>query len=213
VAAHLKLGPIEVEQLVAGCAKRRSLRQIAPSLGVSHSTLSRRMAGDPFLRARIREAEKREARRARDRERKRQAKARREAALAQAGGATAGLAGSLPEHEQPFLAVSSPAGEQEPSAQVVAAASAAPRGAKTRPHGRRDELRLARRILLDRSASWEAREVARDRLVELLDATRSNGRPAHSLQLAAAAAIMKDPARTDLYAPPRRSAGRRRPQR
>ena len=156
-----KLGPIELEQLVAALGAGRSLRQIAPSLGVDHSTLSRRIASDPFLSARIREAEKREARRASDRERKRRAKARREAALAPGGAVTAGHdAGSLPEHEQPFGAVSSPEGEQEASEQVPAAGSEAPPGARTRPHGRRDELRLARRILHDRTASWEARELA-----------------------------------------------------
>jgi hypothetical protein len=52
----------------------------------------------------------------------------------------------------------------------------------SRPYGRRDELRAARRIQLDLSASYEARQAARERLLELLQATRSNGRPAYSLQ-------------------------------
>ena len=207
MTARRKLGPIELEQLVAARGAGRSLRQIAPALGVDHSTLSRSIAGDPVLRVRIREAEKREARRARDRERKRKAKARRAGELAKRDAVTAHPdAASLPEQEQPFLAVPSPVGEREPSAQVAAAPSEAPPGARTRPHGRRDELRLARRILHDRTASWEAREVALEKLVELLDATRSNGRPAYSLQLAAAAAIMKNPDLTDAYAPPRRSS-------
>jgi hypothetical protein len=83
----------------------------------------------------------------------------------------------------------------------------------TRPHGRRDQLRLARRILLDRNAPFEDRELALERLVELLQARRSNGRPAYSLQLAAARAIMQNPDRIDAYAPPTRSSRRRRPPR
>ena len=40
VAAHRKLGPIEVEQIVAARGAGRSLREIAAALGVSHSTVS-----------------------------------------------------------------------------------------------------------------------------------------------------------------------------
>jgi hypothetical protein len=84
---------------------------------------------------------------------------------------------------------------------------------RTRPHGRRDELRLARRILLDRSASVEARLQALETLGELLHATRSNGRPAYSLRLAAVAAIFKNPDFIDLFAPATGSPGRRRQRR
>jgi hypothetical protein len=83
----------------------------------------------------------------------------------------------------------------------------------TRPHGRRDELRLARRILLDRTASFEARELALERLGELLEARRSNGRPAYWLRQAAAKAILQNPDYIDAFAPPTRSSGRRRPPR
>jgi hypothetical protein len=207
MAARRKLGPVEVEQLVAARASGRSLRQIARSLGVDHSTLSRRIAGDAVVRARIRAAEKREGRRARDRERKRRAKAGREARLAPGGATAAGPdSGSVPEQEQRFVAVRSPEGEQERSERRVAAASGARRGVRTRPHGRRDELRLARRILRDRSASVEARLLALEKLRELLHATRSNGRPAYSLRLEAVAAILKNPDLIDLLAPARGSA-------
>jgi hypothetical protein len=213
VAARRKLGPVEVEQLVAARASGRSLRQIAPSLGVDHSTLSRRITGDPVLRARIREAEKREARRARDRERKRRVKASRETTLAAAGAGTAGRdAGSAPAQEQP-VAVPFFEGGHERSEQGSAAVSEERRAVRTRPHGRRDELRLARRILLDRSASVEARLQALETLGELLHATRSNGRPAYSLRLAAVAAIFKNPDVIDLFAPATGSPGRRRQRR
>jgi len=165
VPAIRKLDWAAVEQIVAARAAGRSLRQVAAELGVSHSTVSRRIGRDPQLRARIRAAGKREARRTRDRERKARAKARREAGLE---------LGSRPEQGQRSVASPSPG---------------------TRPHGRRDELRAARRILLDLTASFEAREVARETLLELLKATRSNGRPAYSLRLAAAKAIYDDPAR------------------
>jgi hypothetical protein len=118
--------------------------------------------------------------------------------------------GSVPEHEQPFLAVRSREGEHERSEQGSAAASEVRRGARTRPHGRRDELRLARRILHDRSASVEARLLALEKLGELLDATRSNGRAAYALQLGAAAAILKNPDSIDLFAPASGSSRRRR---
>jgi hypothetical protein len=81
-----------------------------------------------------------------------------------------------------------PRGEQE-----------APRVSRTRPHGRRDELRAARRIILDLTASFEARQAARETLRELLRATRSNGRPAYSLQQAAAKALLNDPVRLQEY--------------
>jgi len=64
----------------------------------------------------------------------------------------------------------------------------------TRPHGRRGELRAARRVLLDLTASFEAREAARETLLELLEAKRSNGRSAYSLRHAAAKALYDDPA-------------------
>ena len=110
-------------------------------------------------------AKKREARRARDRERKARAKARRAAGLEP---------GSRPEPGQHSVARPSPG---------------------TRPHGRRGELRAARRILLDLTASFEAREAARQTLLELLEARRSTGHPAYSLHLAAAKALFDDPAR------------------
>jgi hypothetical protein len=49
-------------------------------------------------------------------------------------------------------------------------------------------------LVRDLGAPFEAREAALETLLELLEATRSNGRPAYSLQLAAAKAIMADPA-------------------
>jgi hypothetical protein len=63
----------------------------------------------------------------------------------------------------------------------------------TRPHGRRDELRAARRVLLDQTASLEARGAALETLAGLLKATRSNGRPAYSLRLEAAKALLANP--------------------
>jgi hypothetical protein len=69
----------------------------------------------------------------------------------------------------------------------------AARVSPTRPHGRRDELRAARHILLDQTASLEAREAARETLVELLEAKRWSGRPAYSLRQAAAKALFDDP--------------------
>lgn len=192
MAAPRKLGSIEVELLVAGRASGRSLRQIARSLGVAHSTLSRRIAGDSVLRARICEVEKREARRARDRERKRRARAGRKAGLAQGGAESANV----------------DAGQA-----AMAAVSAARRGVRTRPHGRRDELRLARRILLDRDAPVGARMLALEQLIELLDATRSNGQPAYSLRLAAVSAILKNPVLVDKVAAASGSSRRRRQRR
>jgi Helix-turn-helix domain len=214
MAARRKLGPVEVERLVAARASGRSLRQIAQSLGVDHSTLSRRIASDPVVRARIGEAEKREARRARDRERKRRAKARREAALAQSGATATGRdAGSAPEQEQPFAVAPAPEDGHDRSEQGSAAGAAGRRGVRTRPHGRRDELRLARRILHDRSASVEARLLALEKLGALLHATRTNGQPAYSLRLGAVAAILKNPDYVDLFAPASGSSGRRRRRR
>jgi hypothetical protein len=67
----------------------------------------------------------------------------------------------------------------EPQPAERATSEAAP-VRRTRPYGRRDELRAARRIQLDLSASYEARQAARERLLELLQVTRSNGRPAYS---------------------------------
>ena len=180
-----KLDAVAVEQLVAACGAGRSLRQVAASLGLSHSTLSRRIRHDPELRARISAAKKREARRARDRERKARAKARREAGLQPA---------AHPEQGQRFAARPAPGGEQELRERAPQVAPDAAHS-RTRPHGRRDELRAARRILVDPTASFEAREAARETLLELLEATRSNGRPAYSLQLAAAKALRDDPAR------------------
>jgi hypothetical protein len=63
----------------------------------------------------------------------------------------------------------------------------------TRPHGRRDELRAARRVLHDQRATLEARGAALETLSGLLEATRSNGRPAYSLRLEAAKAILANP--------------------
>jgi hypothetical protein len=63
----------------------------------------------------------------------------------------------------------------------------------TRPHGRRDELRAARRVLLDQTASLEACDAALCTLAGLLEATRSNGRPAYSLRLEAAKALLANP--------------------
>lgn len=63
----------------------------------------------------------------------------------------------------------------------------------TRPHGRRDELRAARRVLLDQTASLQARAAAVETLADLLSAERSNGRPAYSLRLAAAKALLVNP--------------------
>jgi hypothetical protein len=201
VPAIRKLGPIELEQLVAERGAGRSLRQIAVSLGLSHSTLSRRIRSDVFLRARIRAAERREARRARDRERKREAKVRRENALASA---------RVREPERRSPAATFPMSEQEPLQQLPECASEETHvlPSRTRPHGRRDELRLCRRILLDRSDSFEARELALETLGELLDATRSNGSPAHMLRLGAAMALLENPAVADLFAPPRRARAR-----
>jgi hypothetical protein len=203
VGAHRRLDPIAIEQIVAARGAGHSYRQIGASLGVSHSTVSRLVASDPLLRARIRSAETREGRRARDRERKRREKARREAGRE---------VGAAPEHEQRSLTAFSPDGEHEPWERVEARFVEAAR-VTTRPHGRRDELRLARRILLDRNASFDARELALERLLELLEATRSNGRPAYSLRHAAAKAISQNPDYIDEYAPPTRSSGRRRRRR
>lgn len=63
----------------------------------------------------------------------------------------------------------------------------------TRPHGRRDELRTARRVLHDQTATLEARDAALETLAGLLKATRSNGRPAYSLRLEAAKAVLSSP--------------------
>jgi len=76
----------------------------------------------------------------------------------------------------------------------VPAGQRRPELSSSRPHGRRDELRAGGRILRDLGASFEARAQARETLLELLEATRANGRPAYSLQLAAAKALMDDPA-------------------
>jgi hypothetical protein len=78
----------------------------------------------------------------------------------------------------------------------------------TRPHGRRDELRAARRVLLDQTASLEARAAAIETLVDLLSAKRPNGRPASSLRLAAAKALLANPTLYDptLWAPEMRPA-------
>jgi len=183
VGADRTLDPIALEQIVAARGAGHSYRRIGASLGVSPSTVSQLVVSDPLLRARIRAEERREQRRARDRERKRRAKARRQAGL------------------------------EQPGAEAALAQGRRAARATTRPHGRRDELRLARRILLDRTASVEARELALERLAELLDATRSNGRPAYSLQRAAAKAILQNPGYIDLFAPPTRSSRRRRPPR
>jgi hypothetical protein len=80
----------------------------------------------------------------------------------------------------------------------------------TRPHGRRDELRAARRVLLDRTASLQARAAASETLVDLLSAERSNGRPAYSLRLAAAKALLANPTLYDpaLWALVTRAASR-----
>jgi len=160
VAARRKLDRDAGERIVAERGAGRSFRQIGALLGVCHSTVWRRVSGDPVLRARIAAAAKREARRARDRGRKARARAARKAAIGQ--GAAAG-------QRRPGLSSS-------------------------RPHGRRDELRAEGRILRDLGASFEARAQARETLLELLEATRANGRPAYSLQLAAAKALMDDPA-------------------
>ncbi len=198
-----KLDAVAVEQIVAWKGAGQSDRRIAATLGVSHSTVSRRIRSDPELRVRIHAAKKREARRARDRERKARAKARREPGLGP---------GSRSEPEQRSRARPSPAGEQalgERGTQVAgetARSEAAP-VSRTRPHGRRDELRVARRIILDLTASFEARQAARETLLELLEAKRSNGRPAYSLSLAAAKALRDDPARIAAYRP---LPGRRR---
>ena len=84
----------------------------------------------------------------------------------------------------------------------------AARVSRTRPHGRRDELRVARRILLDARASLEARDAARETLLELLHATRSNGRPAYSLRQTAAKALMNDPYRKQEYTRPSASCSK-----
>ena len=92
--AKRKLDEAALDEIVAGHAAGRSVRQIAAALEVAHSTLSRRIRSDPELRARIGAVQKREARRARDRERKARAKARRGAGVEPS---------SRPEREQsPF---------------------------------------------------------------------------------------------------------------
>ena len=59
--------------------------------------------------------------------------------------------------------------------------------------GRHEEIRRHHRVLLDQTQSREARDAARDRLRELLDARRSDGSPALKIQLLAAAAILAEP--------------------
>ena len=172
MSAHRKLDAIAVEQIVADRASGGSFRQIAASLAVSHSTVSRRVRNDPALRARIAAAQKREMRRARDRERKARAKQRPPAATGH---------DSPPPRRQPGVDSS-------------------------RPHGRRDQLRAARRILIYHRDAYDAREEALQTLVALLDATRSNGRPAYSLQLAAAKALLNNPARLEEYQPELKNA-------
>jgi Helix-turn-helix domain len=62
VPARRKLDQAAVEQIMAGKAADHSDRQIAARLGVSHTTVSRRVHSDPELRARIKAAEQRKAR-------------------------------------------------------------------------------------------------------------------------------------------------------
>jgi len=81
MAAIRKLDAVAVEQIVAARGAGVSVRQVAARLGVSHSSVSRRIRSDTELRARISAEKKREAPRARDRARKARAKARREAGL------------------------------------------------------------------------------------------------------------------------------------
>ncbi len=143
-------------------------------MDADQSTLSRRVRRDPELQAAISGEKTRLARLARDRERKARAKARR--------------AGTRPasalEQEQSLDG-------GPPLAEGRALAWA--RVSQTRPHGRRDELRAARRVLLDQTASLEARGAALETLAGLLEATRSNGRPANSLRLEAAKALLANP--------------------
>jgi hypothetical protein len=176
VDAHRKLDAIAVDQIVAERGAGGSFRRIGASLGVSHTTVSRRVKNDPALRAQIAAAQKREARRARDRERKARAKHRPAAGTG---------------HDAP-------------------AAQARPGLSSSRPHGRRDQLRAARRILVYHRDAYEAREEALETLVALLYATRSNGRPAYSLQLAAAKAIMNNPACLEEFEPEREKRRARR---
>jgi len=286
VPAHRKLDAHAVEQVVAARGAGRSYRQIGASLGCSHSTLSRRVASEPELQARIAVAKQREARRARDRARKAEATMRRQAALRPASPPEQGQrprVGASPGDEQALLApapqlasgvapfapdpasrpypapvrkgrrrrervlralplgggvdatprsgleerkavpafelhpdlVSVHRGGENQKVEAHEAAASRPRGgqeaarvSRTRPHGRRDELRAARRILLDARASPEAREAARETLLELLHATRSNSRPAYSLRLAAAKALMNDPYRTQAYKRPSASCSK-----
>ena len=59
----------------------------------------------------------------------------------------------------------------------------------------RDAIRDARRVLLDATASSEARSRARGTLVGLLDTRRRDGSPAYGIRLEACRVLMQDPAR------------------
>jgi hypothetical protein len=98
-----KLDQAALDQIVAGRADGQSFRQIAAALDgeVDQSTVSRRVRGDPEIRAAIGAAKKRAARLARDRERKARAKARRQAGVPPA---------PLPDQEQAEQAHAYPAG-------------------------------------------------------------------------------------------------------
>ena len=193
-----KLDQASLDQLVAGRAAGQAFRKLAEVMDADQSTLSRRVRSDPELQAAISGEKKRLARLARDRERKARAKARRAGtrpapALEQEQSLAAGLDGGPPLAEGRALAWA--------------------RVSPTRPHGRRDELRAARRVLLDQTASLEARGAALETLAGLLEATRSNGRPASSLRLEAAKALLANPTLYDPRLCGPRAEARKSPRR